>query len=528
MSANLIGQTLLNQFRVDAFVAAGGMGAVYRVWDLKRNVPLAMKVLHNDLADDPSVFKRFQREANALKKLAHPNIVPFYGLYQARDFTFLLECFVDGPTLGDILRQRQGSSLPVGDALAYLKALSAALGYAHANGVVHCDVKPGNVMLDRDGTIYLTDFGIARHTESTTVSMAGTGTPAYMAPEQILRGAVSPATDVYALGVVLFEMLTGQRPFRGTEMGTEKGGASTNERICYGHLNLAPPDPRSLTPEIPSRLSEVVLKALNKRPEARYVSTQALFIAARAGSEATSVSVANDTVIQRLPLQHGHASKQGNLHVPATPHRRASQWPAWGIAGLLLITGVILAVLGVEVYTSIKGAAAVPPSPRIPPATSVPAINLAPLPTFLAPSETDHVRTTAKTFDALARETYPEIDYLKVPAYFSYTITTNTSAILLWVGGFCAKDQATLDENQSKMGLQFRMNGQDVSLNHFLRTDSTQNGQKCVAYMLGVKGWEASLYKAVTTLTFKVPLNDGTSDFPAGQQVYEYNISVRP
>ena len=212
MPQNLIGTILLNQFRVDAFIAAGGMGAVYRVQDLRRNVPLAMKILHADLAEDPSIFKRFRREANALKKLAHPNIVTCYGLEQTPDFAFLLEAYIDGPTLKDIMRYRGGMPFPIPEALAYLKALGAALGYAHANGVVHCDIKPGNVILDRGGAIYLTDFGIARHAESTTTTLATAGTPAYMAPEQIRGEAVTPATDVYALGVLLFELLTGQRP----------------------------------------------------------------------------------------------------------------------------------------------------------------------------------------------------------------------------------------------------------------------------------------------------------------------------
>src|SRR3972149_1463625 len=160
--ANLINQVLLDQYRVDAFIASGGMGAVYRVWDLKRNVPLAMKVLHAELAEDPSGFTRFQREARALQRLAHPNIVPFYGLFHTQDITFLLERYVDGTTLKDILQQHQGQPLPLQEALTYLKALCAALGYAHANGVVHCDVKPGNVMIDAGGNVYLTDFGIAR------------------------------------------------------------------------------------------------------------------------------------------------------------------------------------------------------------------------------------------------------------------------------------------------------------------------------------------------------------------------------
>jgi serine/threonine protein kinase len=267
---NLIGQVLLDQFRIEAFIASGGMGAVYRVWDLKRSVPLAMKVLHTDLAEDPSIFKRFKREARALKKLAHPNIVAFYGLYQTPYFYFLLEDYVDGPTLREVLRFRHGKALSIQDSLVYLKALCAALGYAHINGVVHCDVKPGNVMIDHGGHIYLTDFGIARHAESTLTTLGVAGSPAYMAPEQIRGEPVSPATDVYALGVLLFEMLTGQRPFRGNEEGTASFGTTAAERVRYAHLHLPPPDPRHLNLNIPEALARVILKALSKEPGARY------------------------------------------------------------------------------------------------------------------------------------------------------------------------------------------------------------------------------------------------------------------
>src|SRR5688572_28012760 len=123
MRGKLIGRIFLDQYRVDTFIDSGGMGAVYYVWDLKRRVPLAMKVLHSELADDPHVFKRFKREANALKKLTHPNIVQFYGLFQTRDVVFLLERFIDGPSLKDILQQRAGKPVTLREALIYLKAL---------------------------------------------------------------------------------------------------------------------------------------------------------------------------------------------------------------------------------------------------------------------------------------------------------------------------------------------------------------------------------------------------------------------
>jgi eukaryotic-like serine/threonine-protein kinase len=293
MSGTLIGQVLLNQFRVDAFVASGGMGAVYRVWDLKRNVPLAMKTLHAELAEDPAIFKRFKREARALKKLAHPNIVPFYGLYETADFVFLLQAFIDGHSLRDILRSRNGQPLPLSEALIYIKALSAALGFAHAHDVVHCDVKPGNVMIDQGGNIYLTDFGIARHAESTTTSLATVGTAAYMAPEQIRGDTVTPATDVYALGVMLFEMLAGERPFKGSEKGTESGGQTVNERIRYAHLHLSPPDPSTISAQITPALAAVLLKSLEKDPANRYSDTLEMFSALCTASEFSQESVPN-------------------------------------------------------------------------------------------------------------------------------------------------------------------------------------------------------------------------------------------
>jgi serine/threonine-protein kinase len=280
LGTDLINQVLLNQYRVDAFIASGGMGTVYRVWDLKRNVPLAMKVIHADLADDPSMAKRFKREANALKKLAHPNIVPFYGLYQTAEFAFLLERYVDGPSLKDILRKSHRKTLPFDETLTYLKALSAALGYAHANGVVHCDVKPGNVMVDQGGNIYLTDFGIARHTESTTTTLVTTGTAAYMAPEQIRGEPVSPATDIYALGIILFEMLTGQRPFKAEGIAAESSGSNTVERIRLAQLLLPSPNPITINPTLNEDLVHVIMKAMEKEADKRYISTYDLFAAA--------------------------------------------------------------------------------------------------------------------------------------------------------------------------------------------------------------------------------------------------------
>ncbi|MGD8759535.1 MAG: DUF2817 domain-containing protein [Anaerolineales bacterium] len=357
----LVHQVLDNQYRVDAFVAAGGMGTVYRVWDLKRNVPLAMKVLHGELAEDPSVFKFFQREARALKKLAHPNIVPFYGLFRSDEVAFLLERFIDGPTLKQILKQRGGKPLPEAEALPYMKALSSALGYAHAHGVVHCDVKPGNVMVDRGGAIYLTDFGVARHADSTVTTLGFAGTAAYMAPEQCRGEAVTAQTDVYALGVMLFEMLTGRRPFTGNEPGAQGVGPTLTERIRHAHLNLNPPNPQTLNPKLSPAMAQVILTALAKRPQDRQDGVRELYEAVCAaqgvGMEALpdhttlppalwSAKDAAPTGLQPEEIPYGAAVGAAGEAVPigTAPAPQARRKLAIG-GGMAIIAGGALVVL---------------------------------------------------------------------------------------------------------------------------------------------------------------------------------------
>lgn len=283
------------------------MGTVYKVWDLKRNVNLAMKVLHADFEDDTAVHEQFRREANALQRLAHPNIVPFYGFYVSAGVAFLLEHFIDGPSLKQILRIRHKKPLPLNQSLAYLQALSSGLGYSHSNGVVHCDVKPGNVMVDQGGSIYLTDFGVARHADSTRTLLGVAGTASYMAPEQCRGEAVSAATDIYGLAVVLFEMLTGERPYKGISVESSTSGSTGSERIRYEHLHQPVPDPRAVNPHLPDILTSVMKRALAKNPDDRFQTT-------RAFSEAVSHALGTEPA--RIP---------GRVKVPSRLARGRSQ-----------------------------------------------------------------------------------------------------------------------------------------------------------------------------------------------------------
>ena len=297
MRRELIGETLLEQFQVENFVAAGGMATIFRVWDLKRNVPLAMKVLQPELAEDPAFMARFQREARSLEALVHPHIVPFYGLFRDEDLTFLLERYIDGPSLDEVLRLRAGRPLPISDSMVYFKALYTSLGYGHAQGIIHCDVKPGNVLIDQGGHVYLTDFGIARYADAAVTTASAIGTPLYMAPEQIRGERVSPRTDVYSLGVLMFELLTGRRPFRGEGDIPAGVGPELSDRIRYQQLYQPPSDPSALNPAIPVELSRVLLHALQKDPDQRYPDVQAM-----AADVSQAVGARLQTLPDRVPL----------------------------------------------------------------------------------------------------------------------------------------------------------------------------------------------------------------------------------
>jgi serine/threonine protein kinase len=272
--ADLKNRILANRYRVDEFIGKGGMAEVYKVWDQRRAVFLAMKVLHADLSEDKVFLRRFEREAQTLADLQHPHIVRFYGLEHDDGLTFMLMEYVNGRTLRKEIFDASGPLSPE-RSLEILRQICSALYYAHGMGRVHCDIKPTNIMMKSNGDTLLADFGIARMVESsTTTTLSGAGTPAYMAPEQILGKKPLPQTDLYALGIVLYEMLTGgERPFTGEHAPID---GTTAEKVRWEHLQAKPPSPRMHNPSITPELEAVVFKCLEKEPFLRYDSAMDL------------------------------------------------------------------------------------------------------------------------------------------------------------------------------------------------------------------------------------------------------------
>lgn len=270
-----IGQILANRYRIEAFIGRGGSADVYKVWDAERSTYLAIKLLNEDLAQNPVFLKHFRREAQILAHLKHPNIVRYYGLGQDGLLAFISMDYVDGTSLRAEIVQNLGESFSPKHILEIMRPVCSALHFAHRQGLVHCDIKPANIMINKNKVVVLTDFGIARMTTSTTAALGGAGTSYYMAPEQIRGEVPTPQMDIYALGVTLFEMLTGgERPFTG-DHGPSSG--TTRDKVQWEHINLLPPSPRKFNPKIPPALETIVHRCLEKDPHLRYESTLALF-----------------------------------------------------------------------------------------------------------------------------------------------------------------------------------------------------------------------------------------------------------
>ncbi|MGD2122825.1 MAG: protein kinase [Gemmatimonadota bacterium] len=247
------------EFEVVRELGRGGMAAVYLARDLALDRPVAIKVMAPGLLLGPGMVERFRQEAVTIASLHHPNIVTIHTVRQAENLHFFVMQLVEGGSLEDLLRRPDPLSLDLTRSILF--QVGTGLAYAHDNGVIHRDIKPGNVLLDLEGNAILTDFGIAKVRTTTNLTQTGStiGTPQYMSPEQCLAGELSPASDQYSLGVLAYEMLTGRTPFSGTPFA-----------IMQAHTSSAPADIRTYRPDCPEETSEAVLKMLAKDPSGRF------------------------------------------------------------------------------------------------------------------------------------------------------------------------------------------------------------------------------------------------------------------
>jgi serine/threonine protein kinase/beta-lactam-binding protein with PASTA domain len=260
----LVGKTVGNRYEVRSLLARGGMATVYEAIDLRLDRRVALKVMHPHLAADPGFVARFEREAKSAARLAHPHVVGVYDQGEADGLVYLAMEFIPGRTLRDVIREY--GPLSTEQALVLLEPVLEALSAAHAAGLVHRDIKPENVLISHDGRVKVADFGLARAVAtSDTNATAGVliGTVAYLAPEQVERGDADARTDVYAAGVCLFEMITGQVPHSG----------DSPLAVAYQHVNADVPIPSSITAGIPPEADAIIRTATRRNPEQRYRSS---------------------------------------------------------------------------------------------------------------------------------------------------------------------------------------------------------------------------------------------------------------
>ena len=252
----------LGRYEVIGELGQGAMGVVYKAKDPLIDRVVAIKTINLGLAmDEKEEYEgRFYQEAKAAGRLNHPNIVTIYDVGKSGNVAYIAMEFLEGRELRDIMNER--GMLPVDQVLDVVAQVALGLAYAHEHGIVHRDVKPSNIMLVRDGLVKITDFGIARMASSSVRTQTGMvlGSPKYMSPEQVMGKEIDQRSDIFSLGVMLYEMLTGQAPFDGENVNA----------IMYQTLNVVPMPPNSLNPAVPEMVNFIVAKALTKGSEDRY------------------------------------------------------------------------------------------------------------------------------------------------------------------------------------------------------------------------------------------------------------------
>lgn len=256
--------TRLGQYEIVEEIGRGGMATVYRAYQPSMERFVAVKVIHMAIASDSAGLERFNREARLIARLEHPHLVPVYDYNGQHDPPYIVMRYLESGTLKEIL-DRHGA-LPVREIVYMLRQVASALDYAHRQGVIHRDIKPSNIMVDTEGNAFLMDFGIARLAEGDNSGLTQTGfavgTPGYMSPEQGLGQIVDGRTDIYALGVMMFEMATGNMPYTG----------QTPMAVIMKHINDSIPSAREFKPELPDRFDDIMRKALAKNVEERYAT----------------------------------------------------------------------------------------------------------------------------------------------------------------------------------------------------------------------------------------------------------------
>src|SRR5487761_2793416 len=331
------------RYELRSQIARGGTAHVYLAHDILLDRPVALKVLYPELSRNDSFVERFRREAQAAANLSHPNIVQVFDWGESENTYFIVMEYIDGEPLSSIIRTQ--APISPDQAATVAGDIAQALGYAHRHGVIHRDVKPGNVLITQDGQVKVTDFGIARAIgadEQVTQTGLVMGTATYFSPEQAQGLEVDGRSDIYSLGVVLYEMVTGRAPFTG----------DTPVAIAYQHVREQPASPRSINPAIPSALEAIILQAMAKVPADRFRSADEMradldrFVRGQTvlAQPPTEAFTGPATAVIDAAAINAHLNIDDEDEDEEFIERRATNTRKWLVAGLAIILAIVLLV----------------------------------------------------------------------------------------------------------------------------------------------------------------------------------------
>ncbi|CAH2713307.1 Serine/threonine-protein kinase PrkC [Neobacillus rhizosphaerae] len=359
----LIGKRISGRYKILEMIGGGGMANVYLAHDMILDRDVAVKMLRLDFANDEEFIRRFRREAQSATSLAHPNIVNIYDVGEENDLYYIVMEFVDGMTLKQYIQQK--SPLRVEEAIGIMRQLTSAISHAHQNHIIHRDIKPHNILVDNEGNVKITDFGIAMALSATSITQTNSvlGSVHYLSPEQARGGMANRKSDVYSLGIVMFELLTGRLPFSGESAVS----------IALKHLQSETPSLRRWNPNIPQSVENIVLKATAKDPFHRYNSVDEMEEDLRTALdlermnepkfvipidiEATKAIpvITDDRPLKNLDetLVHSNEKTMGSPKAPSKNGKskkgKRKKWPI-----VLISTFLVLVILGIS-FTVLPG-----------------------------------------------------------------------------------------------------------------------------------------------------------------------------
>ena len=305
-----IGKLLDNRYEILEIIGTGGMARVYKARCHRLNRLVAIKILREDLAQDAEFRRRFHDESQAVAMLSHPNIVAVYDVSRSSDLEYIVMELIDGITLKQYM-QKKGNKLNWREALHFITQIVKALGHAHSRGIIHRDIKPHNIMVLRDGSVKVADFGIARVASGghSTLTQEALGSVHYISPEQARGSHIDARSDLYSAGVVLYEMITGRLPFEG----------DTPVSVAIQHINSIPLSPRELDPTIPEALEAITMKAMAPNPDNRYPSADAMLADLEEFRKNPSINFDYD--VSEFVPEEPEESAMTQIRTPHTPVR---------------------------------------------------------------------------------------------------------------------------------------------------------------------------------------------------------------